>query len=100
MNVSAMFKAKARPARPRPGGMSREQADAIHKEFDEAMAPLGIRATEYFSGFTVNGQKRTWLLPSVETYEDVPIEKKAYVLRFKAFFLAEIAKQETDNVTL
>lgn len=100
MNVSQMFKRKQPARNPRPGRLTREQADFIEQEFLAAMEPLGQKATEYFRHFMVNGRHRFWLLPSCETYADLPIEKMQAVLKYKAWFVAEISKQELDEIPM
>lgn len=93
-----MFR-KKHPARSDPDGMTLVEELSIHERFDAAMEPLGQKATEYFRGFVLNnGKRRAWILPSIEDYRDVPVEKKAFVLKYREWFLSEIAKQELDAV--
>lgn len=98
MNVSAMFKRKQPARKVIPGGLTQAQADFIEQEFLAAMEPLGQKATEYFRHFAVNGKFRSWILPCVEDYTDIPLEKKQYVLKYKDWFVQEIAKQVIDDV--
>lgn len=100
MNVSEMFKRKQPARKVIPGGLTQAQVDFIEHEFLEAMKPLGPLATQYFRHFVVNGRHRWWLLPSSETYEDLPIEKMQAVLKYKAWFIAEISKQELDALPM
>lgn len=87
-----------RPVRRKSSGLTQVEADRIEAEFMAAMEPLGERATQYFRGFTLNSKHYFWLLPSYETYQELPIEKQAYVLRYKSYFLSEIAKVELDAI--
>lgn len=87
-----------RPARRKPGGLSQEEAERIEREFTTAMEPLGQKATEYFRCFDLNGKRYFLILPAVETYEDIPIEKKAYILKYKSYFVSEISKVELDEM--
>lgn len=98
MKVSQLFPKKARPARLRPGGMTQAQAEAITAEFIALFKPVWQQATVYFRGFEVNDNKRSWILPSVEDYTDVPVEKMVYVLKYRDWFLAEVKKAITDDV--
>lgn len=100
MNVSSMFKRKQPARKVKPGGLSQAQVDFIEQEFLAAMEPLGQKATEYFRHFTVNGRCRFWLLPASETYADLPIEKMQAVLKYKTWFVAEINKQELDELPM
>jgi hypothetical protein len=100
VKVDALFKKKAQPARIKPGGLSKEQESSIRDEFLTAMDPLGERATSYFRHFEVNGKHRFWLLPACETYADLPIEKMQAVLRFRAWFVAEIKKHQMDELQM
>lgn len=100
MNINDAFKRKQPARKPKPGGLTQAQADAIEQEFLEAMEPLGQKATEYFRHFIVNGKHRFWLLPAVETYADLPLEKMQAVLKYKNWFVSEIAKQELDDLVI
>lgn len=96
MNVNDLFK---KPARPKPSGLSQAEADeAVQREFSRLMEPVADKATQFFRGFTSpNGGNRTWLLPMVELWSDVPIEKQKYVLRYRSWFLSEINRVVIDD---
>lgn len=99
MNVNDLF-ARKKPARKqRPGGLTQIEADRIEAEFMATMEPLGQKATEYFRNFTINDQHRFWLLPSCETYRELPIEKQIYVLRYRDWFVKEISKVVLDELS-
>lgn len=97
MNVNDLF-ARKKPARRKPGRLSQAEADRIEAEFLAAMEPLGQKATEYFRCFSINGLHRFWLLPSVELYSDLSVERMAYVLRYRDWFVSEISKQQLDSI--
>lgn len=98
MNINDTFKRKQPARKPKPGGLSQAEADRIEQEFLAAMEPLGEKADQFFRHFIVNGKHRFWLLPAVETYRDLPVEKMLAVLKYKNWFLSEIAKQELDGI--
>lgn len=99
MNVNSMFKRKSPGPRVRVGATQLEAATI--KEFTELMEPLGQKATEYFRSFQLNGGAyRVWLLPSHETWQDLPIDKQRFVLRYKDWFVGEISKQELDELKI
>lgn len=101
MKVSELFPAKSTRSRKKlPGGLTPEQAHRIEAQFDKLIRPVGDKATQYFRSFTVNGKHRFWLLPNSELWVDLPIDKKAYVLKFPSWFVAEINKVELDEILI
>jgi hypothetical protein len=92
-----LFK-RRKPVRPKPDGLTRAEADAIEKEFTALFEPVAGKATQYFRSFDIKGHSRSWILPTVEDYRDVPIEKMARVLEYREFFLTEINKVQIDDV--
>lgn len=97
MKLGELFPKKSVPKKHR-GGLTPEQAAAIEKEFAALMEPLDLKATQFFRGFTVNGKYRFWLLPSVESWRDLPFEKMRHVLAYKQWYVSEITKVELDQI--
>lgn len=54
-------------------------------------------ATRFFRSFTVNGQERNWLLPDIETYEDLAIHRIQCVMKYKKWFLKQVQKTPWPN---
>lgn len=100
MNVSQLFPAKSTRSRKKlPGGLTPEQARQIEADFAKLLVGIEEKATQYFRSFMVNQKQRFWLLPISETaIEDLPLEKKQYVLRYGTYFRNEISKQVLDEI--
>lgn len=96
MNVNDLFARK--PARRKPGGLTQAEADRIEAEFLAAMEPLGQKAVEFFRCFDLNGKRYFWLLPACEGVGQLSTERMAYVLKYRDWFVAQIAKQELDEL--
>lgn len=97
MKVAELFPRKSAPKKDR-GGLTPGQAAAIEKEFAVLMEPLDQKATEFFRNFLINGKHRFWLLPSCETWRDLPFEKMQHVLAYKHWYVTEISKVELDEI--
>lgn len=97
MKVGELFPRKSAPKKPR-GGLIPAQAEVIEKEFAALMEPLDEKATQFFRGFTINSKYRFWLLPSVETWRDLPFEKMRHVLVYKHWYVTEISKVVLDAI--
>lgn len=100
MKVNQLFP-KKQPARKLPGGLSREQVDKIEAEFAAMIKPVEAKANQFFESFTTPGGKhRWWLLPgrAENAIEDLPIEKKQFVLKYRQWFLTEINRVVLDDV--
>lgn len=97
MNVNELFKRKQPARRVKPGGLTKAQENQIQADFAALIEPIGEKATIYFRKFVVNQKEREWLLPT-ESWQDVPVEKMQYVLKYGAYFVAEIKKVELDDV--
>lgn len=98
MKLSQLYPKKSSAPKKSRGGLTPEQAAAIEQEFNALMEPLDEKATQFFRCFSVNGKLRFWLLPSCETWRDLPFEKMKNVLAYKNWYVTEISKVELDSI--
>lgn len=69
----------------------------MRADYLNSFMPYSHSATRFFRAFVVNGQERCWLLPSVETYEDLAIHRIQYVMKYKKWFLKQVQKAPWIN---
>lgn len=96
MNVNDLFAKKPRPKQNRAGAVTAQQKAAL-EEFRATFGPVADKAKQYFEAPCINGKQRYWLLPS-EDYDDLPVEKMQYVIKYKQWFLNEVNKVELDAI--
>lgn len=84
MKTSQLFRRKIRLKPPE------ENTENLRADYINSFRPYASSATRFFRSFTVNGQERCWLLPSVETFEDLAIHRIQYVMKYKNWFLNQV----------
>lgn len=84
MKTSQLFRRKIRLKPPE------ENMENLRADYINSFRPYSSSATRFFRSFTVNGQERCWLLPSVETFEDLAIHRIQYVMKYKSWFLKQV----------
>jgi hypothetical protein len=91
MKTAQLFRRKLKVALPE------EDFKTLRADYLDAFSPCASSATRFFRAFTVNGQERYWLLPGVETYEDLAIHRIKYVMKYKKWFLKQVQKTPWPN---
>lgn len=84
MKTAQLFRRKIRLKPPE------ENMEDLRADYLNTFMPYSHSATRFFRSFIVNGQERCWLLPSVETYEDLAIHRIQYVMKYKNWFLKQV----------
>lgn len=91
MKTAQLFRRKIKAALPE------ENMEDLRADYINSFRPYASSATRLFRSFTVNGHERCWLLPSVETYEDLAIHRIQYVMKYKNWFLKQVQRTPWPN---
>lgn len=84
MKTDQLFRRKIKVVLPE------ENTENLRADYINLFMPYSSSATRFFRSFTVNGQEHNWLLPSVETYEDLAIHRIQYVMKYKNWFIQQV----------
>lgn len=97
MKIADLFPRKSASKKDR-GGLTQAQLNALEKEFLDAFLPVETKANQYFEHFMLNGKHKWFLLPGVETIRDMSVERMAWILKYKGYFLKEVAAVKIDSI--
>lgn len=92
MKTAQLFRRKAAKV-----VLPEENLENLRADYINTFRPYSSSATRFFRAFTVNGQERYWLLPSMETYEDLAIHRIRYVMKYKKWFLKQVQRSPWPN---